>query len=748
VLFRVLGPLEVVGPDGPVPVNGIKRRATLGFLLMHANRVVATSRLVHGLWPVDDAPKSARKILQNAIWGLRGTIGVADPTGGAALVTQPPGYMLRLDPAQVDLYRFHQLMAEGQADLAAGTPESAARRLREALALWHGPALADLVEVGICWPELTAIQNARLDAMEVYFDAELACGRHHAVLADLEAMVEAEPLREGSCGQFMLALYRCGRQADALGVYSRVRSALVEDLGLEPGRALQTLQQQILTHDPALTLQPPQSPVSEGRVVAVAGRQSGAAAPSAQPADAARRVETRPLFVIAQQRDPVPQQRPHHVGAEHRDLAALMLRVELPQSVDQAAPAQADEAVETAAALVRDAVESFGGAVTTSIGQVSLALFGLDPGRPASAEDAVRAALAVRHAVMNGTGRTGPANMHAAVSTGRALVRHRLVEPGSPAVTGELVNRCQNLLSHVPAGDIWVCDATRGASRTSIGYLAVENIPAWRVRAGRRAHVGPRPVPIVDREHELDLLRGVFDHTAHRAVPHLFTVFGDAGVGKTRFAMEFERRVAATRDTTSARFAVCRIPPPSDGEHASSLGDLVRTLCAAEAGEVPARVRAKLAATARRITRSEEQARWLVSRLSPLVGVAAEVLPAAAGDDASDAVRLMLAGTAAEAPLALVVDDLHNADDTLLDFVGSLLDVVGAVPLLVVVAARPQLLDRRPAWGGGQRHSTVITLEPLSDDAIDRVVELVVAGRGAEVREPAGPLRLQPEIVA
>ncbi|MCC3770839.1 AfsR/SARP family transcriptional regulator, partial [Streptomyces sp. UNOC14_S4] len=251
----MLGPLEAVSGNRMIALGGTKQRATLSFLLLHANRVVATSRLLNALWEGDDAPASARKILQNAVWGLRGAL---FPDGGeteqTTLLTQAPGYVLRVNPDDVDLFLFHRRVAEGRAKLTTGAPQEAAVLLRDALALWRGPVLADLMEAGFAWPEVTAVQNARLDAVEDYCEAELACGRHHAVLGELEALVEAEPLRERSCGQLMLALYRCGRQADALNVYSRVRTTLVEELGLEPGLALQRLQQSILTHDRTLAL--------------------------------------------------------------------------------------------------------------------------------------------------------------------------------------------------------------------------------------------------------------------------------------------------------------------------------------------------------------------------------------------------------------------------------------------------------------------------------------------------------------
>lgn len=251
--FRILGPLEATGDEGQVNLGGIKQRATLGFLLLNANRVVATSSLVGALWPTDTAPATARKILQNAVWGLRGTLSLSGRSGEkVALLTQTPGYVLQVDVNSIDLHVFQQKFSEGRAELLSGSPERAARTLREALDLWRGPILSDLVESGLSWPDLIAAQKSRLDALEDYFQAELESGRHRSILGPLEAQVEAEPLREGFAHKLMTALYRCGRQAEALNVYGRVRRTLIEELGLEPGQELQNLQQAILNQGSSL----------------------------------------------------------------------------------------------------------------------------------------------------------------------------------------------------------------------------------------------------------------------------------------------------------------------------------------------------------------------------------------------------------------------------------------------------------------------------------------------------------------
>jgi anti-anti-sigma factor len=250
--FRVLGPLEAVIGGHQVPLGGIKQRATLGLLLLHANHVVPTSDLLSALWS-DNVPPTARKMLQNAVSGLRGMLAMGEgEQAPALLLTHAPGYILHVEPASLDLVRFRELVDEGRAELRKGAWEPAARRLREALPLWRGPALADLAETGIAWPELTALKDSRLSALEDCYEAELAVGRHRELISELTELVETEPSRERLCGQLMLALYRDGRQVDALDAFRRTRAELVERLGLEPGRELRELERAILNQDPRL----------------------------------------------------------------------------------------------------------------------------------------------------------------------------------------------------------------------------------------------------------------------------------------------------------------------------------------------------------------------------------------------------------------------------------------------------------------------------------------------------------------
>ncbi|MFL6121776.1 BTAD domain-containing putative transcriptional regulator [Actinophytocola sp.] len=245
--FLVLGSLAVTDGTTPVDLGGVKQRAVLGYLLLHANQVVPNSRMLDALWD-GQAPSTARKMVQNAVSAIRRMLAAAGTGCSAELVTHAPGYQLRIEPEDVDMHLFRSLVHKGRDAMASGAPARGAHLLREALGLWRGRALADLAESGIEWSELSAVEDERLSALEDCFDAELRCGRHREITPELEVLTAAEPLRERLCQQFMLALYRSGRQVDALNVYRRTRVALVGGLGIEPGPELQALQRRILDH--------------------------------------------------------------------------------------------------------------------------------------------------------------------------------------------------------------------------------------------------------------------------------------------------------------------------------------------------------------------------------------------------------------------------------------------------------------------------------------------------------------------
>ncbi|MDT4919552.1 MAG: hypothetical protein QOI15_454, partial [Pseudonocardiales bacterium] len=261
--FRILGPFEVVEGGRPLALGGPKQRALLAILVLRRDGVVSSDRLIDLLWG-ERPPATAAKTLQGYVSNLRKALG-AD-----VIVTRGGGYQLMAAPEQVDAERFERLVAEAA---RAGDPAAARERLGEALALWRGEALADLAFEPFAQGEVARLQDARLAAIEDRIDADMALGRDRDLVGELEALVAENPHRERLLGQLMLALYRGGRQADALAAFRRGRDALDETLGLEPGPELRALEQRILTHDEALGTPARSAPVpgAPSRRLIVAG---------------------------------------------------------------------------------------------------------------------------------------------------------------------------------------------------------------------------------------------------------------------------------------------------------------------------------------------------------------------------------------------------------------------------------------------------------------------------------------------
>ena len=250
--IRILGPLEILKDGRPAAVGGGRQRELLALLVVERNHPVAADRIVEELWN-GDAPATAAKVVQNLVSQLRRGL-----PAGEALRTREHAYELVLDDESLDVTRFERLLDDGRRALADGEPARAAATLREALALWRGPALGEFADHQWARAESARLEEERLVALERRVDADLALGRHADVAGELEAAVAREPLREGLRAQLMLALYRSGRQAEALAAYQDARRTLVSELGIEPGPALTTLHEQILSQDDALA--PPAAP--------------------------------------------------------------------------------------------------------------------------------------------------------------------------------------------------------------------------------------------------------------------------------------------------------------------------------------------------------------------------------------------------------------------------------------------------------------------------------------------------------
>jgi YVTN family beta-propeller protein len=441
--YRVLGPLEVRDGERSLPLAGAKQRALLALLLVNANHVVSRDRLIDELWG-EQPPGTAVASLQVYVSRLRKLL----PQG--TLLTRPPGYLLEVAPDELDLRRFERLLAEGRETLAHGESERASTVLREALALWRGPALAEFAFDRFAQAEIGRLEDLRLAAVEQRIEADLALGRHADLIGELEALIAENPHREHLRAELMLALYRSGRQAEALEAYQDARRALVDELGIEPSAALQRLEKLILTQDKELDA-PPRRQV--GREIA---RQPA-------PTLALERKRVTVLFADLGMTDETEED-PEQAGA-------LLDRI-------------GDEAAAE--------IEAAGGTVEKGLAGALLATFGAQAARQEDhAVRAVSAALATRRRLTQVFG--DALSLRMGVASGEVI----LGRPGS-FVTGTPVAAAARLVRFAQPGEIIVGERTatatagafelqeRSGAYVLVGALAPTRSPAQIARQRRR----------------------------------------------------------------------------------------------------------------------------------------------------------------------------------------------------------------------------------------------------------------------
>jgi class 3 adenylate cyclase/tetratricopeptide (TPR) repeat protein len=378
---------------------------------------------------------------------------------------------------------------------------------------------------------------------------------------------------------------------------------------------------------------------------------------------------------------------------------------------------------------LRGELERFGGTVEKFIGDAVMALFGAPAAHEDDPERAVRAALAIRDAVADLNEQTPRADLHVrvAVNTGEAVVAlgARPIA-GEGMAAGDVVNTCFRLQAAAPIDGVLVGEPTYRATAATIDYRATEPVRAkgkaepvavWealRVREEKTEGL-LRRAPLVGRWHELNLLLDALARARAERTTQLVTVVGVPGIGKSRLVRELLIAVEGQPEFVSWRHGRCL--PYGDGVSFAALADMVRSEAGILVSDAADEATAKLREAVVAALPDEADAQWLERHLRPLLGLEADrALRGDRRDEAFAAWRRFLEALAYREPLILVFEDLHWADDGLLDFVDHLVDWAGGVPLLVLGTARPELLERRPNWGGGKRNAVTLSLSPLSDD--------------------------------
>ncbi len=545
-------------------------RALLAFLLLHANEPVSSDRLIDEVWG-PTPPKTAGASLQNYVSRLRKAI------GAELLLSQPAGYVLRVDPERFDLARFERLTAESR----GAEPRERAEKLRAALALWRGRALEDLAFEPFARDEVGRLEEARLAALEQRIDADLELGSAGELVGELEQLVGEQPLRERFRSQLMLALYRAGRQADALEAYQDARRVLMDELGLEPSEELRALQHAILEQDPSLG------------VVGTAAAERGP--------------DRRTVTVL------------------FCDLVdSTRLASELDPEVYRALISRYFE-------LVREPIARHGGTIEKFIGDAVMAVFGVPQLHEDDALRAVRAAVEVQTALRD-EGWDVPLAARIGVSTGEV---HVLSAPGEDLhVSGAVASVAAQLESAAPADGILISSETLSLVRSAVKAEPVGD--AWRLEEVLQdAPASARHLdgPLVGREGELERLLGAYANARADKHCRVVTVVGEAGIGKTRLARELvvsvgeEARVLVGRCVSYGEGAtylpVTELVRQATEEH--SLAGIRKLVEAEEDADVVAQRIAELTG----ITESPAapgEAFWAVRRLLESIARAAPVV--------------------------------------------------------------------------------------------------------------------------
>jgi DNA-binding SARP family transcriptional activator len=680
--FRILGPLEVLDGDRVLALPGGRGRALLALLILHAGEVISTERLIDELWG-ETSPPTVVKALQGRVSDLRKRLEIDRGHGEVppSIRTAPPGYVLDIHPLLIDANRFQQLLAKARETPA---PERSTK-LRQALGLWRGPALADFVYEPFAQRAITALEELRMAAIEMRVEADLELGLHDELIAELEALVAEHPFRERLRAQLILALYRAGRQGDALAAHRETRRALVEELGVEPGPMLRELEKAILQQDPSL--------------------------------DRQRYAETPTALV-----EPLSDAAKSWLPAERRTLTVIFVDVSVTGN-DGTDPEAVRRVVARASDIAAGILRRHGATIEELVGDVVMGVFGIPVAHEDDVLRAARAAVELSSAVAPLTfelerDQRFRLAIRAGMESGEVVVG---ASGSSHArLSGDAVNVAADLQRAAGYGEVLVGDAAHGILRDAAVMKPVERSPlegaggsstVWGLIdlvPGADAPARSLDAPMVGRTAELARLQDGFERAVRQHSTYRFTVLGDPGIGKSRLAAEFAEALGS-----SARVLTGHCPAYGEGITFRPLRQIVVQAAGSRRPEALAEVLAE-----------EDDGEWTAAQVAGALGLTQEPV---GGEELFPAFRRLFEILSDRDPLVITLEDVHWAEPTLLDLIDH---VTGSArgPIFLLCLARPELIDERPTWGAGGRSSDTLFLEPLDATETEKLITDRMAG--------------------
>jgi DNA-binding SARP family transcriptional activator len=665
--FRLLGVMEVRDATGPIELPAGRARALLAILALRAGEPISAERLIDELWS-GTPPATAATVVHGLVSRLRRGLSDDGNAGQQVLETVGKGYRLEVDPDSVDAIRFERMVSSSRGADAA----TRAAVLTDALALWRGPALADFTYEPFAQRMIRALEESRIQAGENLLEAELELGHAARVIPRARRLLEEHPFRERLHGLLMTALYRSGRQAEALSAYADARELLVDELGIEPGPALQSLEAAILRQDASL-------------------------------ASPAREVGT-----------PARLEMPGWLPRERRRVTVAVIHMATSADLDGDPETMARvraEAMQVATAVLT----RHGARVERSLGDELVAFFGFPVSHEDDAVSAVRAVLDTRLEVQ--THRTGGGvrpTAQAGIETGDIMI-------AGPAgalpdvVTGPVISTARRLALTAADGDVLLGPGTLRLVRGSVIVKPADEASGWLVLelAPRLTAIPRTPdTPMIGRDGEISRLRSAFRRAVQSGSPSRVIVVGEAGIGKSRLA----REVVASLGW-DARSITLRCTPSDEavGFHP------VRQALVEAAGVLGWRGLHSLLQTA------ADGA----SALDEVSTATALRCPPATADELAPPMLRLLEAMARQSPLVVVLDDLHWADSAFLNLVERLEGMSGSVLLLGLTrpvdnapATGPDVLELAPLADSHVARLVIGQGGPVTPGALHRIVDL------------------------